>query len=64
MSLSRTILERAADPFPTHVATLDALHLASAIELRAVAGDLAFATHDSQLASAARALDFTVRGSP
>ena len=34
VGLSGPILERAAEPFPTHVATLDALHLASAIELR------------------------------
>lgn len=64
VSLSRPILERAADPFPTHVATLDALHLASAVELRAATPNLAFATHDAQLAIAARALDFVVLGTP
>jgi predicted nucleic acid-binding protein len=59
---SRTILERTADPFPVYVATLDAIHLATALELRADYGDLTLATHDAKLASAARALEFTVLG--
>lgn len=59
---SRSILERAADPFPVYVATLDAIHLATALELRAEYEDLSFATHDVKLASAARALAFTVLG--
>ncbi|OFW52091.1 MAG: hypothetical protein A2146_02335 [Actinobacteria bacterium RBG_16_67_10] len=60
---SRKILERAADPFPIYVATLDAIHLATALALRAEYEDLTFATHDAKLASAARALEFTVLGS-
>ena len=45
---------------PTVVKTLDAIRLTSAVvirERRAV--DLMFATHDSQQATAARALGFT-----
>jgi len=56
------ILDRAADPFPVHVATLDALHLATAMELRLEVEDLSFATHDAKLASAARAVGFEVLG--
>ena len=62
VDLSPAVLARAADPFPVHVATLDALHLATALEVRAEQGDIEFATHDRRLAEAARALDFTVRG--
>jgi len=57
------ILERASQPMPTVLGTLDAIHLASAIEAQRSAGaDLIFATHDVQLARAARALGFTVVG--
>ena len=59
-----TILERAADPFPTAVGTLDALHLASAVAARAVTPDLVFATHDHELGVAARAIGFRVLGVP
>ena len=62
VDLTATVLERAADPFPTYVATLDAIHLATAIEARADIGVLTFATHDLKLASAARAVGFQVAG--
>lgn len=52
------IKARAADPFPTLVRTLDALHLATAIALRGDGSDLAFATHDRELAVAAESLGF------
>jgi predicted nucleic acid-binding protein len=52
------IKARAADPFPTLVGTLDALHLASALAMRATGGDLSMATHDRELATAAQALGF------
>ncbi len=58
--LSRSIIHAASQTMPTIVKTLDALHLTSAIvirERRAI--DLLFATHDSQQATAARALGFT-----
>ena len=62
VGLDRGILERASLPFPTSVATLDALHLATALVLREEVDDLAFATHDRSLGIAAHALGFTVEG--
>ena len=58
--LDSPILERAAEPFPTVVGTLDALHLASAVFARGGLPDLRFATHDRGLAVAARAMGFEV----
>lgn len=60
ISLGPAILERAAEPFPTAVGTLDALHLASAVLVRAELPDLRFATHDRELATGARAMGFEV----
>ena len=64
IALNRSVLRRASEPFPTHVKTLDALHLASAWLWREHAEDvpLVFFTHDRQQAVAARALGFVVRG--
>lgn len=63
VELSEPILERAAGPMPTVLRTLDALHLATAMELkRDLEQDLVLATHDSQLARAARAAGFEVVG--
>ncbi len=56
--LDDVILARASEPFPTLVGTLDAIHLASASYLRRDVEDLAFATHDGELALAATALGF------
>ena len=64
--LDERVLERAAQPLPTSLATLDAIHLATAILYRASQPDderpIFFATHDDQLARAARALNFDVLG--
>lgn len=60
--ISAPVLERAADPFPTALGSLDAIHLATALRLREEYPDLDFATHDSELALAARAVGFTVSG--
>ncbi len=62
--LSREILDRAAEPFPTLVGTLDAIHLASAVLWQASEGRLldALLTHDVELAYAARALGYRVLG--
>ena len=60
--ISEQILERAADPFPTALGTLDAIHLATALELRSAYPDLVFATHDIELATAARSVGFEVVG--
>jgi predicted nucleic acid-binding protein len=60
--LQPAVLARAADPFPTSLRTLDALHLASADLVRSRYADLTFATHDRELAMAARSLGFSVLG--
>ncbi len=57
------VLRRASMPMPTIVKTLDAIHLTSALLLRdRKGGDMVFATHDFQQATAARAFDFEVVG--
>jgi predicted nucleic acid-binding protein len=56
------VLARAADPFPTLIRTLDAIHLATADLARRATKDLVFATHDRELGTAATALGFRVIG--
>jgi uncharacterized protein len=60
--LDARVLMRAADPFPTLIRTLDAIHLATALLVRIEHEDLVFATHDERLATAARAVGFEVIG--
>ena len=60
--ISAGILERAGDPFPTSLGTLDAIHLATALHLRTEFPDMVFATHDEELAMAARSMGFEVAG--
>ena len=60
--VSTPILRRAADPFPTPLGTLDALHLATALAWRDARREVVMATHDAQLALAARACGFEVIG--
>lgn len=60
--LTTLVLERAAQPFPTLLGSLDALHLASAMLVREQYDELLFATHDHALATAARAVGFRVDG--
>jgi len=62
--LDTRVMERAAEAFPTTLGSLDAIHLASAVLARADEPDLALATHDGQLATAARAMGFRVLGAP
>lgn len=55
----------ASKPLPTPLATLDAIHLATALLYRAAhreQGQIYFATHDHALARAARAMHFDVIG--
>ncbi|HET8784326.1 MAG TPA: PIN domain-containing protein, partial [Candidatus Limnocylindrales bacterium] len=56
------VQERAAEPFPTLIGSLDALHLATALLVREEMQDLVFATHDEELGLAARATGFVVHG--
>lgn len=62
ISLDSLILERASDPFPTSLGSLDAIHLATALLAREEFEELELATHDFELATAARAVGFRVRG--
>lgn len=65
LPIGNDVLNLAAEPLPTHLKTLDAIHLASAILDRRAATDsrnLLFATHDKLLAKAARELHFEVIG--
>ncbi|MGH9408760.1 MAG: type II toxin-antitoxin system VapC family toxin [Vicinamibacterales bacterium] len=57
------VLNRASEPMPTAIGTLDAIHLATALIWRDRVGPLTeMATHDTALGAAARAFGFEVRG--
>ena len=61
--LQRPILARASEPFPTALGTLDALHLATALVWRDRMNQaLVMATHDRNLAAAARAFGLEILG--
>ena len=61
--LQRPILVRASEPFPTPLGTLDALHLSTALVWQdRMQQRLVMATHDRDLALAARSFGFDVRG--
>lgn len=63
VGLTRPVLARAAQPLPTPLGTLDALHLATALLWSELQGEeLVMATHDTRLAAAARASGLTVLG--
>lgn len=64
VELSRPVLRRAAEPFPTPLGTLDALHLATALawQERHPKEVMTMATHDAELARAARACGLDVAG--
>ena len=63
VEVTAPVLARAAQPLPTELGTLDAIHLATALVWREHArGDLVMATHHSALATAARACGLSVVG--
>jgi predicted nucleic acid-binding protein len=62
IDITRVVLARAAQPLPTSLGTLDAIHLVSAMGWREQFEGLFFATHDLALAAAARACGFEVIG--
>lgn len=65
VELDDVVLERAAQPMPTELGTLDALHLATAVLWREMSRtELVMATHDAALGLAARAHGFAVIGLP
>ena len=60
---TRPVLARAAQPLPTSLGTLDAIHLATAQLWREESPEeLVVATHDTELGLAARAVGFRVMG--
>ncbi len=56
VELSPLVLERALEPFPEPVRTLDALHLASTQFLRERRMDVHLASYDRRMRAAAKAL--------
>lgn len=63
VELTPAVLARAAQPLPTLLGTLDALHLATALMWKEqTARAMAMATHDAALAMAARASGLQVLG--
>lgn len=63
IALSPAVLRRAADPFPTPLGTLDALHLATVLLWQAARAEpVLVATHDAELALAAGACGLEVVG--
>jgi len=63
IEIDSIVLNRAAQPMPTELGTLDALHLASALLWKEVTGiDPVMATHDAALGLAAQAQGFPVIG--
>jgi predicted nucleic acid-binding protein len=63
VDVEEVVLDRAAQPMPTELGTLDAIHLATALlwkEMRRV--DLVMATHDQALALGAQAHGLPVVG--
>lgn len=65
VELTRPILSRAAQPLPTALGTLDAIHLATALLWKErTRADLVMATHDEGLATASRASGLRVVGAP
>ena len=59
------VLTRAAQPMPTELGTLDAIHLATALLWKETTGaDLVMATHDGALALGAQAHGLVVLGAP
>jgi predicted nucleic acid-binding protein len=63
VNMTRSVVRFASQPFPFSIKTLDAIHLSTAIGWRQTREpELGFATHDRQLAAAARKFGFAVVG--
>ncbi len=58
VELDRRVLARALEPFPAPVATLDALHLATADFVREHGQKVRLASYDRQMARAGKAMGF------
>ena len=63
VDIDSVVLDRAAQPMPTELGTLDAIHLATALLWKDLAHvDLSMATHDTALALGAQAYGLRVVG--
>ncbi len=63
VDIDSAVLDRAAQPMPTEIGTLDAIHLATALLWKEMTReDLTMATHDGALAVAAEAHGLPVVG--
>jgi predicted nucleic acid-binding protein len=63
IEIDAAVLERAAQPMPTELGTLDAIHLSSALLWQEVTGEqLMMATHDRALALGAQAHGMGILG--
>jgi predicted nucleic acid-binding protein len=63
VELDANVLDRASQPMPTELGTLDAIHLTTALLWKAMtAGELTMATHDDALGIAAKAYGLPVIG--
>lgn len=63
VDVAGVILDRAAQPLPTALGTLDAIHLStSQLWRERTSVELTMATHDTALATAARSLGMPVAG--
>jgi predicted nucleic acid-binding protein len=60
VELSPLVLERALEPWPMPVRTLDALHLATALYLTEQRAPITLATYDHRMAEAAQAVGLRV----
>lgn len=60
VDMAPSILERALEPFPKPLRTLDALHLATVEFLRGSGASVELASYDARLVAAARALDIKI----
>ncbi len=54
--LSRHVLQRAIEPFPSAIRTLDALHLSTLLFLRSLGAEISLVSYDRRMLEAARAL--------
>lgn len=63
IEVDRVLLQRAGEPMPTPLATLDAIHLVTALLWRErIDPEVTLATHDVELAAAARLFGLPVIG--
>jgi predicted nucleic acid-binding protein len=60
VDLARPVLDRALQPFPVPLRTLDAIHLATLLYLQDRGRGLELATYDNSLGDAARAMGITL----